>query len=139
MRHRRFGVIFCLCLLMGCRVASSSSTELDRSTPDAVIHAFYQSMNEADPDLMGTVCAVDSTAEQAAREAMENLLAAGFRYTVTDIQWYVIADNGDELRVKTLYDGVTRVGDTIAEEGPSGDWLTLVRIQGSWYVKCLEP
>lgn len=136
MRHCRIGILLCLCLLVGCHVASGSAIEIDRSTPGPVIQAFYEAANQEDPELAGAVCAIDAGAERAAQEAMQHAIDLGVHFRATDVEWQILEDKGGRLEIRTFYHSTVKYGDVVVEDGPTGGWLTLVKIEGNWYIDC---
>lgn len=133
-----FALLLCaaIILLLGCssKQKSNSIEEIDHTTPEAAVVAWYQAISEGDVHLQQALADSDSDVMKTAIQGSERLKRAGIAYHVMDLEVRQISNDGHHAKLRVKYKFQTVSKKVTSEVQVGGALVSLVRKGDQWYV-----
>lgn len=127
-------LMFMIATLSSCSQASPIVSNIDQTTPDATIRSMYDAFNRGDVQLLQTVLDMEAEENKLLVKGFKAGLEAGASSDIVLIEIQMVANDGRTARVHTRVQQKLMLKGQVLYEGPSGEWLTLVKKDSKWYI-----
>ncbi len=122
-------------LLLGCSSKQGGAIEdVDHTTPEATVIAWYQAISDGDVHLQQALADSDSDVMKTAIQGSERLKRAGIAYHVMDLEVRPISNDGHHAKLRVKYKFQTVSKKVMSEVQVGGALVSLVRKGDQWYI-----
>ncbi len=123
-------------VLSACTQSSPTTTSnVDQSTPEATVHSMYDAFSRGDIQSLQAVLDMEAEENKLLVSGFKAGLAAGASSSIVVVEVQIISNDGKIAKVHTRVEQKLLLKAQVISEGISGEWLTLVKKNGQWYVR----